>query len=312
MARNNELLNDGGIELSKEKSDSRLRRAMAALAGGALVFGAAGCGAGESEENIPTDNETIAVEILGSDDDNEPTSDTETTEATSPTSETTEGGNEDGETAEDYSQYDLEPVYEGSPEQYRLSADLSAEELVQGSADIIEAWTEADSTGESVKQAYENWLEVGGDPDEYVQSLAEENAEYYSQILFPDNWQDNEYLVRDYEYIRDGNKQAITANLSRMAKGDGDILWDGKNPQVRDVKEYFEKSDVDTWYGIPQEYWDMVARGEARIIRSYVDYERHNVDGVAGVTDNYSYRSVDIFDISDGTARLVWVGGEKI
>ena len=168
-----------------------------------------------------------------------------------------------------------------APETLRLSAELPPEELVQDTYELWSDWLFADATKDTIEATKQARYDANVDLEEFKSITAQENADYYSAALLPDNWQDDPFATQTYNDTVTGNMDFIGSALSRFTNGDPVI------------EHGFTITNVDQIGN---------GSGEDILIDFDVDseYENNNTTPSTSQSATFRYKVAD-----DGTARLV-------
>jgi len=218
---------------------------------------AAFAGCSPSEATPPKPTTTHSAEVTPS---ANPTTPSETT---SPTPEET-----------------TSPEAEVSPESLRLSADLSPQELAEGSITLWTDWIFAGANKNDVQATTEGWFNhTEGGLDEYVGSVAQKNADLYTAALLADSWESDSEMVAFRDNAIKVNSDFIKSVIKRSVEN----------------KPLVEMQNTIT------EVEEGSAPDGQRIINFKLHQDFENSDANQPSDQQVSYR----FDITDGTARLV-------
>ena len=188
-------------------------------------------------------------------------------------------------------------------EQSALSAELDTNSLAEKSGDLLMVdWRFASATEADAETLKDGWYSWDGSIDSYLDSVAEENAKHYEDLLLPVDWESKPSAVDIRSKAKDSNVRMLGTTLQRTSGEttkplmDLDISYSG-------VEEFSSAESIPTTdrSEIPDELTGMLDRGEARIISYIATPEWENNDEA----DATPYRFVTVFDITDGTARLI-------
>ena len=163
---------------------------------------------------------------------------------------------------------DLEPI----------PADASPEEIAQASTDMWNDWVFTGATEDTVVETNNSWFAYEGEYESFLQETANKNAEPFVETYFAPDWENNQALVRYYDVTVGANKNYLEVALHRI---------NNDKPLIS------VSTEVSNVFEVP-------APEGQRIIQYNISGEFTNSE--------VEYRGgliKDIFDISDGTARLV-------
>jgi len=167
-----------------------------------------------------------------------------------------------------------------SPESLRLAADLPPQQLAEGAINLRTEWLLAGANAKDAKAVADGWNNhTSGGLDEYVDGIAQKNADFYTSALLADNWESDGEMVSFRNSSIDSNNQFIRSALKRGITGEP--LMDISNTIV-DAEE-------------------ASAPDGQRIVNFKLHQEVSNTTDNPTRDEVVSYR----FDTTDGTARLV-------
>jgi len=233
-----------------EAKEPKGRKRQMAIMGG-LVVGLASAGglgaylATSSESNTPTPEPSVEAPVVPGE-----------SEATPTAEPTTEVGSEDPTNIpEEETPIEAEgPSAElPAPETLRLSAELPPEELVQDTYALWTDWMFADATKDTIEATKQARYDANIDLEEFKSITAQENADYYSKALLPDNWQEDPFATQTYNDAVSGNMDFIGSALSRITSGDPVIEHDFNITNVHQIEGGSDENilidfDVDSEY----------------------------------------------------------------
>ena len=267
------------LSIYEKKSESGRKRQMAVMGGilaGLATVGTVGaCVANNSGSSTPevTPKSGVEAPVVPGE-----------VEATSTVEPATEVGSEDPTNIpEEETPVEAEgPSTElPAPETLRLSAELPPEALVQDTYELWSDWLFADATKDTIEATKQARYDANVDLEEFKSITAQENADYYSAALLPDNWQEDPFATQTYNDTVTGNMDFIGSALSRFTDGEPVIEHD------------FTITNVDQIGN---------GSGEDILIDFDVDSEYKNNTSTPSTSQSATFR-YKVAD--DGTARLV-------
>lgn len=103
-----------------------------------------------------------------------------------------------------------------TPESLRLSAELPADQLVEGSMELWSDWIFAGATEDTAQATYDDWMGYfNGGLEDYKNEVAQKSGDFYAAALLPDNWQDDPYASAIYNNTVNNNKEMLSTVINR-------------------------------------------------------------------------------------------------
>lgn len=260
----------------KKSALDRLGRKGQFIAGGAILATIIGGGIGaqkilgdSNESPVPTPKPTIDAPVTPGE--------TATPTTTPAPTETVEPSPTDIPTGieTEVPLSDIEPV----------PADLPADELVKEMSERLEQWVFAGATEDSIAETQNKVLALMDEGHQYEDALdlvAQENAKKYEDTLLAENWEENPLTVDYRDGIIEENTNLMGVVLGQQTRGEEFIY------REIEFSEFEEITDP-----------TLVKEGQRLI---------HFVKSVTPRNSTSEPRKVlmaQVFDVSDGTARLV-------
>lgn len=108
------------------------------------------------------------------------------------------------------------PETETTVESLRIPADLPAEQLAQETGDLFTEWLMADANQDEISSTKEARYEYDGSQTDFINSLAQENADLYATALMSDEWAQDPATQTIYDSMLQANKEYIGIALQRF------------------------------------------------------------------------------------------------